>query len=341
MINKLYENTKNYIKENLSFLIILTLILTAFSIETDYSIYKPGGSINITNRIEVSNNSLSKSEGSFNMAYVGMVKGKLPFYLMAHVFPSWELVKNEDITYSEEESINDSMKRDHLYYEESISNARYLAYEKSGVDFAIEKSTNNIIYVDKLCDADVKIGDEVLKYDDIPYTGIKDLKDYIQTKNEGDKISLVIKRNNKEILTSSTIFKEEETLLIGLAAITLYDITSEKEVEISSKASESGPSGGLMLTLAIYDALIEKDITKGNKIVGTGTISLSGTVGEIGGVKYKLAGAVKEKADLFIVPLENLQEALDYAEKKHYDIAIKGVSSFDEALKIINSLGEK
>ncbi len=338
MTDKLYEKIKQYIKNNLSFLIFLTILLVSFNIETNYSIYKPGGSINITKRIHVENVNNDQAKGSFNMAYVGMVKGKLPFYLIAKIVPSWELVKNEDITYNDSETIQDSMKRDKLYYEESINSATYLAYKASNTPFTVKNIKNYIIYVDEKCTGDIKIGDEILKYDDITYQDIKTLKEYINTKKENEEITLDIKRENKEIKTSAKIYQEEETLLIGLAATTFYEIDSDVKITIDSKASESGPSGGLLLSLAIYDALVKEDITKGYKIVGTGTIALDGTVGEIGGVKYKLAGAVKNKADIFIVPNENYQEAVMYAKEQKYDIIIRGVSSFEETLQILENL---
>lgn len=341
MTDKLYEKIKQYIKNNLSFLIFLTILLVCFNIETNYSIYKPGGSINITKRIHVENVNNDQAKGSFNMAYVGMVKGKLPFYLIAKIVPSWELVKNEDITYNDSETIQDSMKRDKLYYEESINSATYLAYKASNTPFTVKNIKNYIIYVDEKCTGDIKIGDEILKYDDITYQDIKTLKEYINTKKENEEITLDIKRENKEIKTSAKIYKEEETLLIGLAATTFYEIDSDVKITIDSKASESGPSGGLLLSLAIYDALVKEDITKGYKIVGTGTIALDGTVGEIGGVKYKLAGAVKNKADIFIVPNENYQEAVMYANEQKYDIIIRGVSSFEETLQILENLEVK
>lgn len=54
-----------------------------------------------------------------------------------------------------------------------------------------------------------------------------------------------------------------------------------------------------MTTLEIYNSLTDDDLTKGYKIVGTGTIDMEGNVGMIGGVKYKLKGAIKKKADIF------------------------------------------
>ncbi|MCI8575863.1 MAG: hypothetical protein HFI09_05270, partial [Bacilli bacterium] len=99
-----------------------------------------------------------------------------------------------------------------------------------------------------------------------------------------------------------------------------------------SKSSESGPCGGLMNALAIYNALVEEDITKGKKIIGTGTIDRDGTVGDIGGVKYKLLGAAKKKADIFLVPEKNYDEAIQVKNENHLDIRVISVRTLEEAL---------
>ena len=91
------------------------------------------------------------------------------------------------------------------------------------------------------------------------------------------------------------------------------------------------------MSLSIYNKLVDEDITKGRKIVGTGTIDTDGNVGEIGGVKYKLLGAVKSKADIFLVPYENYDEAIRYKNENNYDIKIIKVATFDEALNTLKS----
>ena len=91
------------------------------------------------------------------------------------------------------------------------------------------------------------------------------------------------------------------------------------------------------MTLSIYNKLTEEDITKGRKIVGTGTIDEEGNVGEIGGVKYKIMGAVSAKADLFLVPVGNYEEAVSFAKEKGYDIPIIPVATFDEALQALET----
>ena len=58
---------------------------------------------------------------------------------------------------------------------------------------------------------------------------------------------------------------------------------------------------------------------------------------EIGGVKYKLIGAVRNKADVFICPEENYKEAKKLAKEKDYDIIVLTGKNLEE---IINKLKE-
>ena len=91
-----------------------------------------------------------------------------------------------------------------------------------------------------------------------------------------------------------------------------------------------------MTTLTIYNYVIKEDITNGMKIAGTGTIEGDGTVGEIGGIKYKLAGIEKQKADLFFVPAgENYEEAMKYKKENNYKIKIVPVKTFEDAVKYL------
>ena len=77
----------------------------------------------------------------------------------------------------------------------------------------------------------------------------------------------------------------------------------------------------------------------GKTIVGTGTIDINGNVGPIGGVKYKLKGAVKNKAEIFIVPNgENYEEAIKLKKENNYKIDIIGVNTIDDALNYLMDL---
>ena len=87
------------------------------------------------------------------------------------------------------------------------------------------------------------------------------------------------------------------------------------------------------------DSYLNKiDLTHGKKVVGTGTIESDGTVGEIGGVKYKVLGASKNGMDIFFCPKENYKEAVDVKTKRDLDIDIIKVSTLEDAIEYLNNL---
>ena len=53
MFTKIYEKIKKFIKDNYKELIILLIVFLLFTIELPYSIYTPGGAVNLNERITV------------------------------------------------------------------------------------------------------------------------------------------------------------------------------------------------------------------------------------------------------------------------------------------------
>ena len=90
-----------------------------------------------------------------------------------------------------------------------------------------------------------------------------------------------------------------------------------------------------MMSLSIYSAISGEDILKGRNIAGTGTIDIEGNVGEIGGIKYKVMGAVKNKMDIILVPSANYKEAMKVKKEKNYKIKIVEVKTFQDAIKYL------
>ena len=66
-----------------------------------------------------------------------------------------------------------------------------------------------------------------------------------------------------------------------------------------------GPSAGLMFALGIVDKLTPGGMTGGRFIAGTGEIAANGTVGPIGGIQQKMAGARAAGATVFLTPAAN------------------------------------
>lgn len=335
MFNKIYGNIKSFIKENYKGLIVIILIFLIFTIELPYSIYTPGGAVNLNERIEI--DTKNKIDGSFNMAYVSMVKGSIPFLLVSKIIPDWDIIKKKDLTI-EGEKMEDMMARERLYLQESIDNAIINAYQKAGQEIKITNKKNSISYISNEAKTDLKIGDNIISVNDKLINSLTELSNIITTLAPNEKVSLKIERNGKEKDCYATTYTSKTGSKIGISLLTTYDYDVNPEVEFKSKSSEMGSSGGLMMSLTIYNKLVQEDITKGKKIVGTGTIDIDGNVGEIGGVKYKLIGAVKQKAEIFICPKENYQEALEVAKNKKYNIKIISAATFDEVLTELSKI---
>ncbi len=335
MLNKIYEKVKLFILENIRFLICLIGIVFLFTFELPYVVYTPGGLVNLNDRITVSDG--YSKDGSLNMSYVSMRKGTIPSILLSFVIPNWDLKKNEDVTVSDE-SISELLKLEKIYMESSVNNATILAYEKAGKKINITKQINNVTYIADFAKTDIKLEDELISADGEKIESIDDLKMIVNSKNIQDKINIKVKRDGKEKDCYAFVVDVSGDKKIGIGFLNTYEYETDPEVKVKTKATESGSSGGLMLTLAIYNDLVHDDLTRGRKVVGTGTIALDGTVGAIDGVKYKMLGAAKNKADIFLCPEENYEEALKVKNKFNLKLTVKSVKTFDEAVEyLLNS----
>ena len=333
MFNKIYDSIKNFIINNYKFLIAWIIIVILFFYELPYVIYTPGGIVNLEERIVVDGEE-DVTAGSLNMSYVSLVKGTIPMLLLSFVVPNWDILPSEEIT-REDESVDELLELEKLYMKSSIDNATILAFREAGKELNITREVNNIVYIADEAETDLEMYDELLSVDEKNLATIDELRAYVNTLNEGDTVSILVNRDGKEKECSAKMYNTSDGLKVGISFLTTYEYETTPEIEVTTKNSESGSSGGLMLSLAIYNAIADEDITKGRTIVGTGTIDINGNVGEIDGVKYKLLGANKNNAEIFLCPMENYEEALEVKEEYDLDVEIHGVATFSEALEYL------
>ncbi len=328
MFTKLYETVLNYIKKQYKFLITLLIIFLLFTIKLPYYIDIPGGIINIADRIKIDDK--NNLEGTLNLAYVSELKATIPTYIIGTINKDWEIIKKQDILYDYTEDEMNFI--DTLSLKEAISNAEYSAFKEAEEKFEIKNEKIYVIDIFKEAKTDLQIKDQIIKINDIKINKIEDIKK-INEYTPGEKVKLTVINNEKEYIREAELINYEGKTIIGVSIKETFDIETPHKIKINYSKRESGPSGGLMTAVAIYSYLTDTDLTKGKKIVGTGTIDKSGNVGSIGGVKYKLIGAVKNKADIFIVPNgENYEEALEIKKQKKYDIKIIGVATLKETI---------
>ncbi|MBR1413396.1 MAG: hypothetical protein IJ574_01850 [Bacilli bacterium] len=333
MINKSYENIKHFILDNIKTIIIYGLLIALFFIQTPYVVNTPGGAIDLNKRITVGDN--NNINGTLSMAYVKQLKGNIPFVLLSYIIPNWDLVKIEDITY-DNESLTELNKINKLQLEEAVDNAILAAFNISDKNYKIKDYELNVMYISDKADTDIELFDKIIEVNDNKVTNLEEIKKIITELNSGEIVNLEVLRNDKKIKATAKTYKEENgETKIGLATITDYDIETDPTVEIKTKSSESGPSGGLMMALSIYDNLNDIDLVKGRNIIGTGTINSDGKVGEIGGVKYKVLGAAKNDADIFLCPKDNYKEATKVVKNNKLKIKVVSVETLSDAIEYL------
>lgn len=323
---------KEFLKNNIKYILILVIVGIIANYPLPYYIEAPGGTIDITNRIDIDGGYISK--GSLNLLYVTEYRGNVMTYLMGLVLPSFDIEKQEERQISNE-SAQDIYIRNRVMLENSIDNATILAYRHANKTVNIT-GYNNVILAN-YNDNDLKIGDNIISIDDVKVSNLIDIKNELDKKEANQTITISVMRDNKE---HSFKVKLDDEKKLGIIVQTDYEYELDPEINIKFKTSESGSSGGLMLALSIYNAITSEDITHGFKVAGTGTIDIEGNVGEIGGIKYKIMGAVRNKMDLVFVPTANYDEAIKVKKEHNYDIDIIKVNTFEEALNYLNNLSK-
>jgi len=336
MISKIYDEIRQTIKENYKFIITFFILMILFTIKFPFYIEAPGGIIDINDRIIIENK--SESQGSFNLAFVTEIKATIPTIILAYFNDDWNIIKEEEILY-ENETYDDENYRSHLLLNEANNNAVIVAYTYADKEIIISNEHLFIIYVDENAETDLKIGDEILEIDGTKILNKNQLDEIVLQKNVGDRVSMLVKRDDDEIECFGVLREVDNKKIIGISLSKTSDVITNPQITFNFKSSESGPSGGLMMALSIYDALVDEDITRGMKIVGTGTIDSTGAVGSIGGIEYKIKGAVKENADIFLVPSgENYNDAKKLVDENEYDIQLIEVDSFEDALNKLSEI---
>ena len=185
------------------------------------------------------------------------------------------------------------------------------------------------------------VGDVIIGVDGVEITGFESLRAQLLLKTPGETGILTLDNIDTLGTRDETIVWGQhpdglEGGFIGIGDVTVRadDLPLPFEVGIDS-GRIGGPSAGLAFSLAIIDLLTEGELTGGQPIAVTGTISVGGDVGNVGGVGQKAAAAHGAGAVAFIVPAASLEVAREHAR----DMPVIGVATLEEAIEALADLG--
>lgn len=334
-IQNLKERIINFFKnpkEVVSFFLPIVITISLL-IPVPYYVKMGGGTINLNDEISIEGE--KEEKGSLEALYVREAKGIVLTYLLSYIVPSFEKEKIENTVINEEDE--DAYNyRERLYFTTSLDSATKVAFEKAGKEVKISSSRFLVIYIDKSSKTNLEVGDEILKIEGEKVDSYEKMASLISKNQNKKQIKITVKRDDKEIETSNQLINIDNEKKLGVVISNEIKYTSDPKVDFAFNGRQAGPSGGLMIALTIYNKLTDEDITKGKKVVGTGTIDTLGNVGEIGGIKHKLMAADSKNADIVFVPKENYKEAKQIKDKKNYNFELVSISNFDDAIEYLN-----
>lgn len=238
--------------------------------------------------------------------------------------------------------------------------AQYVALTTLGFD--VDITPGEVIVQDVLCKAPGEAGecaewfpsdeqidpaDRILEADGVALDSVDDLSAVLADKEPGDTVDLRIERpgdgESDVTVELSASPDDPDRTIIGFIPFDTATITLPFEVDIRTD-DIGGPSAGLAFTLAMIDELSPGDLTGPQEVAVTGTISLDGSVGAIGGLTQKVSTVHQNGIKVFLVPASQAElddpvrlQRLNDAGRG--EVEIIPVATLDEALAALVQLG--
>lgn len=225
----------------------------------------------------------------------------------------------------------------------SKDSAVVAALEHLGVEAVVESGVGfNEVLAEGPSAGLLEVGDIIVAIDDELITGLQSLLDVLEAREPGTEVTLELENAETGALRSQVVTlgahpdEERQGGFIGIADVTVRAVDADLPFDLAiDSGSIGGPSAGLAFTLTLIDLLTPGELTGGNRVAVTGTISPGGQVGNVGGVAQKAAAAESEGVAVFIVPIDSVADA----ESTTDDLTIVGVETLDEALAALAELG--
>ena len=260
-------------------------------------------------------------------------------WLTARTTPSVEVVPREQIyppgfDRDEVAELNAAAMRD------SQLVATIVALESLGYELHPQGALVVAIQADAVTD-ELELDDVIVAVDGAPVRESTEVVDAVRARSVGDPVALLVRGADGDRTVELVLGRnpeDPEVPYIGVLLTTDLDLPIDIEVDAGAIG---GPSAGMIFALSLLELLEPEDLIDGRSIAGTGTLARDGTIGGVGGVPQKVAGASaptdgSEPAEVFLVPRDNLDEARDAAVAT--DILLVPVGTLDEALGALEAL---
>lgn len=318
----------------LIFLMAATSVVFTFW-RTDHVAVRPGSVEEVPSRITVSGAEAYPPDSEISLVTVLVSQRLTIWQRIGAQFESGVDIEPEQ-TFTGDGTRQELRRLNELRMESSQHTAVVVALEHLG--YEVPRHSSGVIVAASMAGSPaaevMERGDVIVGIEGVPVGELKDLAEVLATRSAGQSVVLDVERGDDGPVESVSVEliaspDDESRALIGVEARERTDI-GDLPVEIAiDSGAIGGPSAGLALTLGIIDLLTPGELTGGEQVAATGTISFDGSVGAIGEVDQKTIAAQRAGVDLFLVPAANLRDALEHVSG---DMQVLGVDTLQEAL---------
>tara|TARA_B100000959_G_scaffold287095_1_gene369292 strand:- start:1774 stop:3006 length:1233 start_codon:yes stop_codon:yes gene_type:complete len=330
------------------FLIGLVVVIVMSFVQFPYYAYAPGSVNALTERVAISGTETFLPEGEILFTTVSQDSEVNGWEFLQGTFDESILLINENVILGERDrsevrAFNLELMRSSKMTAVAVA-LQHLGYEPylaTGVGMIeVQGPAEGLLTTNDVITA-IATDDTIDSTDWIELNTSEDLISKLQTYFPGDtvvfRVESVTGANQHQIpIVLGSRPDNPDAAFLGISVQTRIEDAPNMPFSVHfDTGAVGGNSAGLALTLSVLDLVTPGELTGGLRVATTGTISLNGDVGPIGGIVQKTITARRSGVDLFIVPTIEYQEAIKYAK----GLNVVGVDTLDQALNALAEAG--
>ncbi|MBX9642335.1 MAG: PDZ domain-containing protein [Mycobacteriaceae bacterium] len=183
----------------------------------------------------------------------------------------------------------------------------------------------------------LKAGDAIDAVNRTPVSNVEEFTSLLKKTRPGQVVTIDYRRKNEPAGVADITLGANKDRDYGFMGVAVLDAPWAPFTVDFNLANIGGPSAGLMFSLAVVDKLTTGDLAGSTFVAGTGTITVDGKVGPIGGITHKMAAARAAGASVFLVPAKNCYEAVSDIPSGLKLVKVETLGSAVDALHAMTS----
>lgn len=276
------------------------------------------------------------TSGHLNMTTVSVSDGLTATDALVRWLSADYQVRTRDLVYPPGQTVEQITERNEVAFSDSQASAEGAAFLYLGLPTVLvvdgipvngESAARGVL----------QPSDTILAVAGTPVTTPQQLVAVLAATRPGQRIAVTIRRGDENPRELDLVLDARSDGQQGAMGIVPGARPADQNEVTISLGEVGGPSAGLMFTLAIVDKLTPGELTSGRFIAGTGTITSTGLVGKIEGIRFKMLAAREAGATAFLVPADNCEEALANVPD---GLTLARVDTLQDAVTAVDTLGK-